>query len=190
MLLAFQLNFDLENEENKTREDILLNFCYSIIDFFDNKKYNMDRLKPIDFSDMIKSSKESQSNSLYKRLSALDKKEYLKKLSEMKMQQNELKNERINQILAEGRRIYLIKIKSDLSSIPKLNFLCNFKDEEIFNTKKCLLNNWILPPPEFYEKYYAMNNINSDDDHSNNLENKEKEKEKEKELGIFYLFFL
>jgi hypothetical protein len=171
----------IQNDDNNKRDDILVNFCYSIIEFFDNKQFNMDRLKPIDFSDIIKNAKETATNSLYKRLSIAEKKEYLKKLNEMKTQQNELKNHRISKILKEGKQVNLIKIKSDLLYIPKLNFNCIFQNEEIYYTKKCIINNWILPPPEFYEKYYIMNENNEEDINNNynndiyNMDNKEKE---------------
>lgn len=175
-----------QNDNVNKRDDILLNFCYSIIEFFDNKKYNMDRLKPIDFSDIKKTSKDAQSNSLYKRLSVQEKKEYLKNLVEMRTQQNEMKNKRINHIMAEGKQIYLIKIKSDLTSIPRLNFFCNFKDEEIYYTKKCNLNNWILPPPDFYEKFYPAenNNNNQTEENYNNTHGNNNEH------GKFYWFNL
>ena len=37
-----------------------------------------------------------------------------------------------------------------------------FTEDDIYMAKKCILNNWNFPPPEFFNKYFKKyeNNIN------------------------------
>ena len=59
--------------ENNLYKGIL----YDLVDFFDNKKYNMDRLKPIDFSDLKALLKNFNKNNVFKQLSKDEKKDYI-----------------------------------------------------------------------------------------------------------------
>ena len=146
------IKFDevIANNENHRRQDIIVNFAYSLLDFFDNKKYNMDRLKPLDFSDLKKIVKEAQPQGVYKRLTGVEKKKYLANLLEMKNKQIELKNKRIEDIKKEGKLLHLIKIKNGCIGIPTYDFYVQFSDYDVYMAKKCMLNNWILPPPSYY----------------------------------------
>lgn len=146
------LKFDdvIANNEALKRNDILHNFVYSILEFFDNKKYNMDRLRPLDFSDLKKVVKDAQPQGMYKRLTVAEKKKYLVNLLEMKNKQIEIKNKRIEEIKKDGKQLFFIKIKNDCFGIPKFDFYIPFGDYDIYMSKKCILNNWFLPPPSYY----------------------------------------
>ena len=57
---------------------------YDIIDIFNNKEYNMDRLKPIDFSDLKAMLKNFNKNNVFKQLNKEEKKEYITNLKKIK----------------------------------------------------------------------------------------------------------
>ena len=133
------------------REDILENYIYPVLDFFDNKKFNMQRLKPLDFSDIKKIIKEAKSPGVYKQLSKEEKKQYMTNLLELKNKQKELKNKRIEEIKKQGRKYNFIKIKSSTNGIPKLDFYIPFSEGQILISKKCLENKWQFPPPSYYD---------------------------------------
>ena len=54
--------------------NIIVNYAYSINDFFSNGNFNMNRLKPLNFSDLKRNLKDT--NVVYKQLSEKEKKEY------------------------------------------------------------------------------------------------------------------
>ena len=146
----------LGKNDNIKRDDILVNFIYSILEIFDNKKYNMLRLKQVDFSDLKKIVREAQPPGVYKRLSGEEKKIYLSNVLEIKNKQIEYKNQRIEDLKKEGKQFSLIKIKNCCKGIPKFEFYIPYTDYEIFITRKCILNNWALPPPVFYKKEHFL----------------------------------
>lgn len=150
----------LGKNENIKREDILGNYIYSILELFDNKKYNMLRLKQVDFSDLKKIVREAQPPGVYKRLSGEEKKIYLSNVLEIKNKQIEYKNQRIEDLKKEGKHFNLIKIKNCCKGIPKFDFYIPYTDYEIFITRKCILNNWALPPPVFYKKEHFLGSEN------------------------------
>jgi len=150
----YDFNLELmERPDTYIREDIIINYIYPILDFFDNQKFNMQRLKPIDFSDIKKMGQEGRKQGIYKQLPKDEKKKYLENLVELKTKQRELKNKRIDEIKSEGRRYNLIKIKNNTIGIPKMDFFVPHSEQEIFMTKKCLENNWEFPPPSYYDNY-------------------------------------
>jgi len=150
------LKFDevIANHHAMNRDDILNNCVYSIMEFFDNKKYNMERLRPLDFSDLKKILKEAQPQGVYKRLSITEKKKYMLNLLEMKNKQTELKNKRIEEMKMDGKQLYLIKIKNDCVGIPRFEFFISYSDYDIYMVKKCVINKWFLPPPAYYLERY------------------------------------
>jgi len=156
-ILKMNFNLDSVDKQNPNRDDILNNYLYPILDFFDNKKFNMQRLTPLDFSDIIKLGQEGRTPGIYKQLSKEDKKKYLENLLEVKTKQRDIKNKRIEDIKKEGRRYNFIKLKNNTIGIPKLDFFIPYTDKEIFMTKKCLENKWDFPPPSYYENYENNN---------------------------------
>lgn len=157
-IIKFDFNLELtEKTDSQKRDDILSNYLYPILDFFDNKKFNMQRLKPLDFSDIKKLGQEGRTPGIYKQLSKEDKKKYLENLLEVQTKQREMKNKRIEEIVREGRKYNFIKIKNNTIGIPKLELYIPYTEQEILMTKKCLENKWDFPPPAYYDNYAAEN---------------------------------
>ena len=48
----------------------------------------------------------------------------------------------------------IIKIKNDSIGQYDLNSMLFYSEKEIFMAKKCMLNNWKYPPPEFFNDYF------------------------------------
>jgi len=159
----------IANNEALKRIDILHNFAYSILDFFDNKKYNMDRLKPLEFTDLKNIVKDAQPQGVYKRLSAAEKKKYLSNLLEMKNKQIEIKNKRIDDIKREGKQLFFIRLKNDTIGIPKFDFYIPFCDNDIYIAKLCILNNWLLPPPKYYIEKYPKNEEDKNEENTSKI---------------------
>lgn len=184
-IIKYDINIDsiANNEVKNLREDLIYNYIYPILDFFDNKKFNMSRLKPIDLSDIKKMAKDAKTPGIYKQLSKEDKKKYLEKLLELKQKQKELKNKRIEELKKEGRRYYFLKLRNNSIGTPKLDFSVPYTDQEIYMAKKCLENKWDFPPPAYYDEYEAnkYNNMNTEscENTSVHITNFLKEEEKE-----------
>ena len=84
--------------ENNLYKGIL----YDVIDFFNNKEYNMNRLQPIDFSDLKAMLKNFNKNNVFKQLNKEEKKEYISNLKEIKEKQRFLKAQRIESLKLKG----------------------------------------------------------------------------------------
>ena len=125
---------------------------YDIIDIFNNKEYNMDRLKPIDFSDLKAMLKNFNKNNVFKQLNKEEKKEYITNLKKIKEQQKTLKAQRIENLKLKGEQFYAIKIQNN--GITKTTYNSKYSDNEIQMTKKCLLNKWEFPPIEYLDEKY------------------------------------
>ena len=132
--------------------DIIYNFAYSINDFFSNGNFNMTRLKILDFEDLKKNLKAN--NVIFKQLSQIEKREFFKRRRILKEKQLEIKNQRIHDIQKDGKPFFIIKIKSDCSNQYKMVSAMTYTEEEINMAKKCILNHWNFPPPDFFNKYF------------------------------------
>ena len=132
--------------------NVIHNFAYSITDFFYNEDFNMNRLKPLNFSDL----KDNLKNTtvVFKQLTQNEKKIYLKERRILKLKQLEIKNKRISELQKSGSNFCIIKIKNNSLNIYKLSSLLPFDDEQILMAKKCILNKWKYPPPSFFDKYF------------------------------------
>ena len=152
---------------------------YDIIDIFNNKEYNMDRLKPIDFSDLKAMLKNFNKNNVFKQLNKEEKKEYITNLKKIKEKQKMLKAQRIENLKLKGEQYYAIKIQNN--GITKTNYNSKYSDNEIQMTKKCLLNKWEFPPIEYLdEKYEEKKKIEKEKQEKEELENEEKKKKRKK----------
>ena len=160
--------------------DILYNFSYSINDFFSNGKFNMSRLKVLDFEDLKKNLRAN--NVIFKQLSALEKREFFNRRKIMKAKQLEIKNKRIQEIQKEGKPFFIIKLKSECSNLYKMASPMSYTEEEINMAKKCILNDWNYPPPDFFNKYFQKYE-------NDEIEEESKEKEKKKKKKISSLDF-
>ena len=135
--------------ENNLYKGIL----YDLVDFFDNKKYNMDRLKPIDFSDLKALLKNFNKNNVFKQLSKDEKKDYITNLKKIKEQQKMLKAKRIENLKLNGEEYCAMKIEN--KGIDKTNYNAKYEEIEIEMAKKCFLNKWEFPPMEYLDERYA-----------------------------------
>ena len=141
--------------------DILYNFAYSIYDFFANGNFNMTRLKILDFEDLKRNL--NANNVIYKQLSPIEKREFFKKRKILKSKQLEIKNQRIKDIQKEGKPFFIIKIKSDCINQYNMESCISYTEDEIYMAKKCILNKWNYPPPNFFNKYFRKYEDNNDD---------------------------
>ena len=137
--------------------NIIVNYAYSINDFFSNGNFNMNRLKPPNFDDLKRNLKDS--NVVYKQLSEKEKKEYILRRKKLKQKQLSLKNKRIEELQNEGKPFLIIKIKNNSLGQYDLNSVLYYSEKEIFMAKKCMLNNWKFPPPDFFNDFFKRTDI-------------------------------
>ena len=137
--------------------NIIVNYAYSINDFFSNGNFNMNRLKPLNFDDLKRNLKES--NVVYKQLSETEKKEYILRRKKLKEKQLSIKNKRIEELQNEGKPFLIIKIKNNSLGQYDLNSVLYYSEKEIFMAKKCMLNSWKFPPPDFFNDYFKRTDI-------------------------------
>ena len=156
--------------------DILYNFAYSINDYFSNGNFNMSRLKVLDFEDLKRNLKAN--NVIFKQLSQIEKREFFNRRKVLKAKQLEIKNHRIQEIQKEGKPFLIIKIKSECKNKYKIDSGMTFTEDDIYMAKKCILNNWNFPPPEFFNKYFKKYENNINDIEEETKEKSEKKKKK------------
>lgn len=156
----------------KVNDQIYSDFAYSIVEIFYSNEFNMKRLKPVDFSDLRKKIQDAKVS--YKQLSKEAKKHYIQNLKDLKIKQKEEKVKRLEELKKPGKNFYLIKIKNNVVDrrSQALAFSLPFNNEEIEMAKKCMLNSWKYPPPEFFNDTYIdvsndrdLNNSTLSDDH-------------------------
>ena len=156
--------------------DILFNFAYSINDYFSNGNFNMSRLKVLDFEDLKRNLKAN--NVIFKQLSQLEKREFFNRRKILKAKQLEIKNHRIKEIQKEGKPFLIIKIKNECKNQYKIDSGMPFTEDDIYMAKKCILNNWNYPPPDFFNKYFKKYENNNNDIEEESKDKSEKKKKK------------
>ena len=139
--------------KNMFEGKIHVGFLYNVIEYFDNNKFNMKRLLPIDFSDLKAMVKQLNTTYVFKQLPREEKKIYIQKLKEIKQVQKQEKAKRIENLKLNGQTFICIKIGN--SAIEDPHFFVIHTNDEIEMTKKCLLNNWSFPPISFLDKIYT-----------------------------------
>ena len=173
--------------------NLIYNYLYSIDDFFSNDTFNMNRLNFLDFSDLVKELQDRKVE--FKRLPQEKKRQYLIERRKLKLEKLEEKNRRIDSLKESGTSYNLVHIINQTLDIPKLQYFSEYSPENIELAKKCLLNNWMFPPPSTFQKEFLLaeeeqkkleelkkleENINSK---KNN--NKKETKKKNKPIGTF-----
>ena len=154
---ASKIHFMIQQNEKAIElfmDKIFIGVIYDVVEFFNNNFFNMNRLLPIDFSDLRAMLKNFNSNNVFKQLSREEKKQYIHELKQIKKQQREEKYKRIESLKKNGKRYYSIKIHNSAVSEP--NFLKEHTDEQIEMTKKCLVNDWKFPPIDYLEHVYEI----------------------------------
>jgi len=137
--------------------NIIVNYAYSINDYFSNGNFNMDRLKPLNFNDLKRNMKET--NVVFKQLNEEEKKAYILKRKKLREKQLSLKNKKIEELQNEGKPFLIIKIKNNSLGQYDLNSVLYYSEQEIFMAKKCMLNNWKFPPPEFFNDFFKRTDL-------------------------------
>ena len=183
---------DLIDQNN----NLIYNYLYSIDDFFSNENFNMNRLNFLDFSDLVKELEDKKVE--FKRLPQDKKRQYLIERKQLKLEKLEEKNRRINSLKEAGTNYNLLHLINESIGIPKLECFSEYSPDNIELAKKCILNNWIFPPPSTFEKEFLIaeeeqkklkelkkleENINS-----NKNKNKDKKQDKKKQdrpIGTF-----
>ena len=156
---------------------VLVNVFYSTCDYFNNKEFNMDRLKPLDFSDFHELIHSSKKN--YKTLTKTEKKEYLDFLISLKLSLKKQKQDRINMLLSKGEQYSLVKVidnyklpehsllprdkENSFDQDDKNKVIVNLNDQrdktisnvEINQAQLCLKNGWTFPRKEFLLTIYS-----------------------------------
>lgn len=128
---------------------IFYGFVYSIVDVFQNKQFNMERLRVLDFTDLNNKIEENKVN--YKVLSKQEKTEYLKKMLSLK---GDIRNKKMNMIKAltcPGNEVLYFNVKSGCLGQDSIAEVGNirYSNDEIDMAKKCLVNNWDYPPKSY-----------------------------------------
>ena len=136
--------------ENKL--DIIKNYAYSINDFFSNGNFNMARLKPLNLDEIKRNLKKG--TVVFKQLSEKEKREYILERRKLREEQLTIKLRKIDELRNEGKPFLIIKIKNNSIGQYDLNSILFYSEKEIFMAKKCMLNNWKYPPPEFFNDYF------------------------------------
>lgn len=171
---------------------IAKDFAYGLVEIFTNQNFNMQRLKPLDFSDLKKDYQDAKVS--FKQLTKDEKKVYKAKIHDLLSKHKEEKARRIEELKLSGMKHKILKIKNDAFRGTTLNFYLAFNNDEIEMAKICLLNSWDFPPPTFFDPFFIFKKKSTvvdpkkeiiekvkDDKIAQNKESKEKEsKDKEK----------
>ena len=176
-------------EDYSMENNLYKGILYDIVDFFDNKEYNMNRLQPIDFSDLKAMLKNFNKNNVFKQLSKEEKKEYISNLKEIKEKQRFLKAQRIESLKLKGPQYYSVKIQN--KGIEPTSYKAKYIEQEYQMAKKCLLNKWEFPPMDYLDKRYEEKKAlqrekelqEEMEQEEKNKKKKKKDKDKEKKLA-------
>ena len=147
-------------------------FAYSIIDFFFNSNFNMDRLNSLEFKEI--NEMKLQKGIPYKQMTKEEKRKYLYDLLELKQKQKELRQKIIDSLIKPGQHKYYIKIGCEAIGITELNNYGEFKytDKQIQIAKHCISNNLNFPPVSYYENLVDEIDESYDNDLLNGLDHK------------------
>lgn len=152
--LRTMMNQVATTENEKYENKIFYGFLYPMLDYFDNMKFNMDRLKSLDY--LCEQKKFNFSFKNFKQLGKEEKKNLLADLSDAKAKYQEEKMEKIKELKNEGKKFNLIKI-TNLNTFEK--YLVNSEsvsEWEISQVKECFENNWEFPPLNYYENISTL----------------------------------
>ena len=131
---------------------LICDVAYTILELFQCGIFNMDRLKPIDFSDMKLDIKVK-----YKQMSPDEKAKYLEKIKDLKIRQKKEKIVRIAKYMENGSNMLFIKITNEsiLKEVKKAYEIETLFDlREIEAAKLCIKNNYFFPPENYFENTF------------------------------------
>ena len=138
------IKYNMKNENG-----IYYDIIYSILDFFQTGKFNMERLFPIPFNDL-----RLDITTKYKQLNRDQRNEYFIQLNKLKMKQQTEKKLRIKKFKEEGKNTFFFKlinnsIDTNNSKLSEIN--TKFNSEQIEIAKYCIFNNEKYPPIDYFK---------------------------------------
>ena len=169
--------------ENLINNNLIDNFIYTITDYFNSKDFNMKRTQNLHIEDLIKESELSKKQ--YKKIKPDERREYSISRKKMMLRHLKEKNLRMEDLKKNKNNIQLFKLFNGCENIPIFDSDNEYTEKEIFECKKCLINNWKFPPIEYFnfsddekEKEEVKEDINVK---IKEVEEKKEEEKKEKE---------
>lgn len=159
-----------ENKLSKIAETInqdcvISQLVYSIPEVFHNFDFNLNRLKPMDFSD-LRYIIDNVKNDNYKTMNNRQKREYIDKVQESRKIFKEKKQERLNNLKQNGNLLIYSRVKQTLANLNQFNPKCNitgnveYNDKEIRLASYCVINFWVQPPSDFLTKMLGISLAN------------------------------
>ena len=145
----------IKNKKNsKLDTGVYVDYAYTIIELFGSKEFNMNRLRPIDFSDL-----KLNTTKKYKQMNIDEKNEYKIELQQLRQKQKSELKTRINEYILPGNNIYLIKFSNeslvDMENKKKLyEIVQSYTSDEIEMAKYCITNNMDFPPCKYFESTF------------------------------------
>ena len=97
-----------QRKNSKLESGVYLDFAYTVIELFGSKEFNMNRLRPIDFSDL-----KLNTTKKYKQMNIDEKNEYKIELQQLRQRQKIELKARINEFTLPGNNIYIIKFSNE-----------------------------------------------------------------------------
>ena len=197
LMKEIQLNTgELKRKNRKTdlidqKNNIIYNYLYAADDFFCNENFNMKRLNFLDFSDLVKELEDKKVE--FKRLPADKKRQYIIERKKLKLEKLEEKKRRIQCLKETGNNYNLIHIINQTLNLPQIEYFSEYTSENVELAKKCLLNNWVFPPPSTFQKEFlkaedqqkSLMDLKKLEDKVIPGKKKKKEVNKNKPLGMF-----
>ncbi len=143
---------DLEEKFPKKKLDnnIFTGFCYSIVESFEIKDFNMKRLQSLDFNDL--KIKLFECKNEYKKLNKEQRKNYVNDILEIGSKFKSNSDEKLNEFKEKGKPHLLFKLANNCINTQKIKIDCDFTEENIEIAIRCMLNEWEYPPFDFYLK--------------------------------------
>jgi len=167
--------------ENLINDNFIDNFIYTLTDYFNSKDFNMKRTKNLYIEDLIKESELSRKQ--YKKIKHDERREYSISIKKMMIRHLKEKQLRMEELKTNKNNIQLYKLFNGCENIPIFDYYNEYTEKELFECKKCLINNWKFPPFEYFnfsddekEKAEAKKEIKEE------IEVIVKEKEEEKKI--------
>jgi WD40 repeat protein len=169
--------------ENLINDNFIDNFIYTLTDYFNSKDFNMKRTKNLYIEDLIKESELSRKQ--YKKIKHDERREYSISIKKMKLRHLQEKYLRMENLKTNNNNIQIYKLFNGCDNIPIFDCYNEYTKKELFECKKCLINNWKFPPFEYFnfsddekEKAEAKKEIKEE------IEVIVKEKEEEKKIKL------
>ena len=147
MMEIYKRGLELLGDSNffEKEKGIYYDFAYSVVETFNNYEFNMQRVKPIDFSDLKK-----EKGKDWKHMSKEEKKKYREDKKETTRKMKEIAVSRIEEFQRPGKEYFFVKLRNSIIG-KGLNFYIPFSEYEVLVAQRCIYNGWDFPPVEYFE---------------------------------------